>query len=310
MIAKRIIEEIQLTPWNLSQNFLYCKNQQARMYLRGIGDPMCGLGGINYIKMPQKISKYENFLLKKDYKNRSNDIVTGTNSDLRKLSMKNVHAKLKLYGYTEENLNRLERWDKIEILRDLANEQSSNAPYDDDLSMFSRNLRMTTEKQKEHYQKDINQIFMKSIDILSQKGKPKQPFSENKRLQRNFGIGIEGVVKSIRLEIDSLKDDLIKVKEKKKMLINEKIEERERDIRNLDKMKVFIPYCNFVPSEPRYFNANLIDDIWWMFKETYKEVKAYKLFDQIEKDETKNARPKKVKQKAIVLKPWISQQNN
>ena len=200
MVAKRIIEEIQLTAWNLSQNFLYCKNQQARMYLTGIGDPMSGLGGVNYIKFPQKISKYESFLQKKNQRNRSEDIVTGTNSDLRKLPMKEVHAMLKRHGYTEENLSKLERWDKIEILRDLANKQSQSQLFDDDLKKYSRNLRMTTDKQKEQYQKDINELFMRTIKTLSKKGKPPKLMKEKE--QNVYGKGFRGVEKAI---LDSIK---------------------------------------------------------------------------------------------------------
>lgn len=64
LIAKRIIEEIQLSSWYVSQSFLSCLNNNGRMYLEGFGDPTNGHGGINFIKYPLKISRYESLLIK------------------------------------------------------------------------------------------------------------------------------------------------------------------------------------------------------------------------------------------------------
>ena len=52
LIAKRIIEEIQLSAWYVSQSFLVCSNNNGRMYLNGFGDPTNGHGGVNFIKLP------------------------------------------------------------------------------------------------------------------------------------------------------------------------------------------------------------------------------------------------------------------
>jgi len=51
-IAQRIIEELYLTSWNLSQSFLSATQTQGRMYLEGYGDPTNGHGGMNFIKLP------------------------------------------------------------------------------------------------------------------------------------------------------------------------------------------------------------------------------------------------------------------
>lgn len=180
MIAKRVIEEILLSAWNVSQSFLSCMQNQGRMYLEGFGDPTAGNGGINFIKLPLKISRYESMLLKLSQRNKTNQIVTGTGSDLRCLSMKFVHKKLKQQGYNEEVLSNLERWDKIEILREIANKmlENKNQPQDEELIKFARNMRMTTEKQKEKYQMDINNLFMKMITTLSSKDTSQIPDTE------------------------------------------------------------------------------------------------------------------------------------
>lgn len=172
LVAKRIIEEILLSAWNVSYSFLSCQQNQGRMYLEGFGDPTNGHGGINFIKLPLKISRYESMLIKLSQKTKPYQIVSGTRSDLRSLSMKFVHSKLKKYGYSEEVLSNLERWDKIELLREIANKESENKnvkDIDEELIKFSRNLRMTTEKQKEKYQTDINHLFMRMVFTLSRK---------------------------------------------------------------------------------------------------------------------------------------------
>lgn len=170
LISKRIFEEIQLSAWNVSQSFKSCQQGQGRMYLDGFGDPTNGHGGINFIKLPLKISRYESMLNKLSQRNKINHIVTGTESDLRGLTMNYVHRILKENNYSEEMLSKLERWDKIELLREIANkaeEEKDESEIDPELLKFRRNMRMTTEKQKEKYQKDINVLFMKMIKILA-----------------------------------------------------------------------------------------------------------------------------------------------
>ena len=78
--------------------------------------------------------------------------------------MKHVDKIILKYGtYKEEHLSKLSRWDKIELLRQIANDH----PEDEELSKYARVLRFTTKMQREKYQKDINTLFMTMIDTLS-----------------------------------------------------------------------------------------------------------------------------------------------
>ena len=53
--------------------------------------------------------------------------MTGTDSDLRKLPIKHVDRMILMYGeYEEEYLSKLSRWDKINLLRQIANEHPEN----------------------------------------------------------------------------------------------------------------------------------------------------------------------------------------
>ena len=85
ILANYVAEELQLTAWNLSQSFLNSKQKQGRMYLNGFGDPTNGHGGLSYVKLPLKTSRYEKND-KKQNQNKGNQ-VTGTDADLRKLPM-------------------------------------------------------------------------------------------------------------------------------------------------------------------------------------------------------------------------------
>jgi len=91
-------------------------------------------------------------------------MVTGTDADLRKLSMKFVDKTILKYGdYNEEYLAKLTRWDKIDLLRQI----SSQYPNDVELVKYARSLRVTTKMQLERYQKDINKLFMSLIDNVN-----------------------------------------------------------------------------------------------------------------------------------------------
>jgi transcription initiation factor TFIID subunit 1 len=165
-IARRVIQELMLTSWNLSQSFISAIQTQGRMYLTGYGDPTNGHGGMNFIKLPLKISRYESQLFRKAKKGKTNQMVTGTDADLRRLPMVFVHDTLKKHGFTEDTLANLERWDKIELLRDISNKASGDGKVED-LDKFKREIRMTTKMQKEKYQNDINELLMTMVKNLT-----------------------------------------------------------------------------------------------------------------------------------------------
>lgn len=104
--------------------------------------------------------------------------------------MEIVHNLLKQHGkFSEEVLSKLERWDKIDFLRKFANEavkKKKKTPEDIQLIKYSRNTRMTTEKQKEKYQKDINKYFMKMISTLSSKNSSGIDYAEDVQVQENL----------------------------------------------------------------------------------------------------------------------------
>jgi hypothetical protein len=67
------------------------------------------------------------------------------------------------YGYKPEAISQLNRWDKIELLRRIANEKQND---DEELQKYARQLRFTTKMQREKYQRDINGLFMTMVENL------------------------------------------------------------------------------------------------------------------------------------------------
>ena len=191
LIARFIAEQLHLTSWNLSQSFLTAKQTQGRLYLTGFGDPTNGHGGYSFVKKPLKTSRFIYivnhkimiimlFRYEKEDKNQNDDkneknnlsnlnniagsSVTGTDADLRKLEMSKVNGLLLKYGYNPENISKLGRWEKIDLLRQISNQklkecagdQAMSLSIQNELGKFARSMRITTKMQKEIYQKEIN----------------------------------------------------------------------------------------------------------------------------------------------------------
>lgn len=52
----RLIEDMIVTaPWNMSNNFLSCRQKGDMLLLEGVGDPSNGHGGYSFLKMPLKV---------------------------------------------------------------------------------------------------------------------------------------------------------------------------------------------------------------------------------------------------------------
>lgn len=147
------------------------------MHISGFGDPTNGLGGISYVKYSLRAQRFDTLFTKLSQKEQQKTM--GSKADLRGLNMERVHYLLKKYGnYSEEVLSKLERWDKIDFLRILANDllhKKNKTAEEKQLIVYSRNSRMTTEKQQQKYIKEINSRFMRLINFLSNKKRELTP---------------------------------------------------------------------------------------------------------------------------------------
>jgi len=113
-IVRFIYEELQLSPWYISGEFIDIHKRgigSARMRLTGIGDPS-GVGeAYNFIrevdtKGSTTISNTDGAL------NAQIKKITGTENDLRKLTMKQMASLLRSYGMKDKQIAVLKRWDR------------------------------------------------------------------------------------------------------------------------------------------------------------------------------------------------------
>ncbi|XP_059653266.1 transcription initiation factor TFIID subunit 1-like isoform X2 [Cornus florida] len=89
--ASHIERELQITPWNLSSNFVACINQDRenieRLEITGVGDPSGRGLGFSYVRTAPK-APVSNVMMKgKKAVPGGGSTVTGTDADLRRLSM-------------------------------------------------------------------------------------------------------------------------------------------------------------------------------------------------------------------------------
>ena len=99
--------------------------------------------------------------------------------------------------------------------------------------------------------------------------------------------------------------NLPKVPKQKHKLIFKEIKKRKQDILELKKCKKFLDHCKYLPSQKKFFHPDLINDVWWEFKQVLQELQDYKSFDLNEQREQANPKTRQKKQKSIVLKHWI-----
>lgn len=106
---KTIEEELLLTPWNLTSNFISAMEGKCLLQLTGFGDPFNHGEAFSFLRLPQKLMNQKNkdgeaptpvpvpISEPKDEK----PAVTGTDADLRKLSLEHARLVLLEFGMTE-----------------------------------------------------------------------------------------------------------------------------------------------------------------------------------------------------------------
>jgi len=92
--------------------------------------------------------------------------ITGTEDDLRKLTMKQMGRILKSYGMAQKQIDTLKRWDRVHVIRDLSTKAASDG-IGDGLERFARGEKMKLSEQKQMYRERINVIWKREIVALS-----------------------------------------------------------------------------------------------------------------------------------------------
>ncbi|KAL0365199.1 UNVERIFIED_CONTAM: Transcription initiation factor TFIID subunit [Sesamum angustifolium] len=171
--ASHIERELQITPWNLSSNFVSCTNQDRenieRLEITGVGDPSGRGLGFSYVRTTPK-APISNAMVKKKTVVGKGSTVTGTDADLRRLSMeaaREVSSLLK-FNVPEEQIAKQTRWHRIALIRKLSSEQAASGVKVDPttVSKFARGQRMSFLQLQQQTREKCQEIWDRQVQSL------------------------------------------------------------------------------------------------------------------------------------------------
>jgi hypothetical protein len=167
-VAKFIYEELQMAPWHLCGEFfdVHTKGEgTGMMKLTGLGDPS-GIGeGFSFLRESDTKPSKSVGAAPVNQK----DKITGTEDDLRKLTMKQMANILRSYGMAQKDIDTLKRWDRVHVIRDLSTKAASDG-IGDGLERFARGEKLKLSDQKQMYRDRIQVIWKRQLAALADSG--------------------------------------------------------------------------------------------------------------------------------------------
>lgn len=170
--ASHIERELQITPWNLSSNFVACTKEDEekieRLEITGVGDPSGRGLGFSYVRVTPK-APISNAMVKKKTVVGKGSTVTGTDADLRRLSMEAARELLLKFKVPEEQIAKLTRWHRIALIRKLSSEQAATGVQVDPTttSKFARGQRMSFLQLQQQTREKCQEIWDRQAQSLS-----------------------------------------------------------------------------------------------------------------------------------------------
>ena len=165
---------LQLQPWNQTVEFLAAVGGRAVLHLNPSR------------RLREKTGKFYHYVRRQPPKETVVDAqpkvkpgtVTGTDADLRKLTMPQSERILKGFGVPESTIKSLHRWKRIGLIRELsgAATQDKNAEHSG-LSRFARSLRVGIQQQMKEQKDAANKIFKNMRKALSDKKGARRGFN-------------------------------------------------------------------------------------------------------------------------------------
>uniref|UniRef100_T1J1P4 Transcription initiation factor TFIID subunit 1 n=1 Tax=Strigamia maritima TaxID=126957 RepID=T1J1P4_STRMM len=150
----KIDDEVKAAPWNTTRAFIHAMKNKCLLQLTGIADPSgCG-EGFSYVRVPNKPQQSKD---ETDAKQPVKKTVTGTDADLRRLSLSNAKNLLKKFGVAEDEIKKLSRWEVIDVVRTLSTEQAKAG--EEAMSKFARGNRFSIAEHQERYKEECQRIF-------------------------------------------------------------------------------------------------------------------------------------------------------
>ncbi|XP_031250159.1 transcription initiation factor TFIID subunit 1-like isoform X2 [Pistacia vera] len=171
--ASHIERELLITPWNLSSNFVACTNQDResieRLEITGVGDPSGRGLGFSYVRAAPKAPMSSSMVKKKAAASRGGTTVTGTDADLRRLSMEAAREVLLKFNVPEEMIAKQTRWHRIAMIRKLSSEQAASGVQVDPttISKYARGQRMSFLQLQQQTRGKCQEIWDRQVQSLS-----------------------------------------------------------------------------------------------------------------------------------------------
>ncbi|CAH1267254.1 TAF1 [Branchiostoma lanceolatum] len=158
---RNIDDEVRTAPWNTTRAFISAMKGKCLLAVMGVADPTgCG-EGFSYIKVPNKPQSSKDDNSPQPVKRT----VTGTDADLRRLSLKNAKQLLRKFGVSEEEIKKLSRWEVIDVVRTMSTEQARSG--EAGMSKFARGTRFSVAEHQEKYKEECQRIFDLQNKVLS-----------------------------------------------------------------------------------------------------------------------------------------------
>lgn len=164
--AEQIEMNLQLTPWNLTANFLAALQGRCLLKLDGPGNPLGSGQGFSYVKAPHRMEADPAVP-----KIAPAKALTGTDKDLRKLNMTELRDALMYFDISESYIKTKTRWQQVGLLRQLSSEATLNGEQTA-FGRFARQQRNTNRVQQLQFLKEAQKVFDRQCEVLSQVQRP------------------------------------------------------------------------------------------------------------------------------------------
>lgn len=198
--ASHIERELQITPWNLSSNFFTCvvqgKENIERLEITGVGDPSGRGLGFSYVRTAPKAPMSSAMMKKKTVAGRGGPTVTGTDADLRRLSMEAAREVLLKFDVCEEEIAKLTRWHRIAMIRKLSSEQAASGIQIDPttISKYARGQRMSFLQLQQQTREKCQEIWERQVQSLSALDRENESDSEGNSDLDSFAGDLENLL--------------------------------------------------------------------------------------------------------------------
>ncbi|XP_059489774.1 transcription initiation factor TFIID subunit 1 isoform X2 [Neocloeon triangulifer] len=154
-------DEIKVAPWNTTRAYVQAMKNKCLLQLTGPADPTgCG-EGFSYVRVPNKPTQQS----KEEQEAQPKRTVTGTDADLRRLSLNNAKELLRKFQVPEEEIKKLSRWEVIDVVRTLSTEKAKAG--EEGMDKFSRGNRFSIAEHQERYKEECQRIFELQNRVLS-----------------------------------------------------------------------------------------------------------------------------------------------